>query len=158
MAPGEAGEPGLGSGVALHQGDDPFHGHVVDHIKLVAALGHDLYIAGPRVNVHGVLGRLFQAAHAGQGRPLPVGALLPEIPVPLGVKVLEGIGPQGDRRVKGKGGDVFRLLKDVLGHDKTRAPADQEVGMEAGIRHLEVHRQLKIAFLFDTIHIGAEGP
>ncbi len=154
MRPREALEPALGCRTGLGQRDHALGCHVVDDVQVVRRLGHHLLVAGAGGDVHRELGG--RLAEAREGRALPVLALLPEVPVAVGVVVLERVGPQADRRVELEGLDVGLLLEDVLGHDEAGAPAHREQAVEARVRLLEVEDHGVVVRLLHAVDIRLE--
>ena len=136
MGVGEALEPAVRALRLLGDGEHALGRDVVDDVELMVELGDHALVRRAGIDVGDVFGP--GLAEARDACALPVGPLLPDEPLAVGVVGIERVGAQRHRRIEGELQRIARFLEDVLGHHPHRVPAHREQGMEARVGLLEL--------------------
>ena len=136
MGVGEALEPAVRALRLLGDGEHALGRDVMDDVELVVELGDHPLVRRTGIDVGDVFGA--GLAEARDGSAHPVGPLLPDEPLAVGIVGIERVGAQGHRRIEGELQRIARLLEDVLGHHPHGVPAHREQGVEARVGLLEL--------------------
>jgi len=129
-------EPGRCGLALLRQREHALGRNVVDDVELVVELRDHALVRRTGIDIREVLGPWL--AEAPEARPLPVVAQLPNVPFAVGIEAVQRVRAQCDGLVEVELQRVLDLVEDVLGQDPDSGPPHREIGVEPGVRLLQL--------------------
>ncbi len=150
----EPGEPAPDGVLLLDDREHALRREVVDHVQIAVAHLDQPIVDRHVVAVDDVLRRRF--SEVGNGRAVPVLALLPDVPVAVGVVAVQHIGPKPNRICVVVLDQVLDTGEDVLRHDPGALPAHREDRMEPRVGSLEREVHGLVVHRLDGFDLGRE--